>query len=72
MHDVQEFSWDLHAYDLFWRFLPELADSLHKQISYAFNMTNNSYGSKNNNIDTSKFRNAIFYYVTMIHGLRDD
>jgi hypothetical protein len=28
IHDVSEFSWELHAYDLFSRFLPDLAENL--------------------------------------------
>jgi hypothetical protein len=35
-------------------------------------MTNNNYGNKQEVIDTTYFRNSIYYYVTMIHGLRDD
>ncbi len=56
IHDVDEFSWDFHAYELFNNFLPSLPDALHNQMKFAFVMTNFSYGSKTNNIDTSYFR----------------
>lgn len=72
IHDVEDFSWDFHAYDLYSKFLPNLVEAVHNQMKYAFNMTNNTYGTKTNNIDTSYFRQSIVYYMQMIHGLRDD
>ena len=35
-------------------------------------MTKMTYGVKNENIDTSHFRNAICNYLMYIHGIRDD
>jgi hypothetical protein len=44
MTDIETFSWDFHAYDLFSKFLPDLTDALQNQMAYAFNMTKACYG----------------------------
>lgn len=43
-HDLGEYSWDINGNDLFSRFLPDLTEAMHSQLTYAFNMTKNTYG----------------------------
>jgi hypothetical protein len=62
-HDVGEFSWDFHALDLLQRFMPDFTESLQKQMNYALQMTKNTYGEKQENIDTSYLRQSIHYYL---------
>lgn len=38
-HDVGDFSWDFNAVDLFSKFLPDLTEAIHNELTYAFNMT---------------------------------
>ena len=71
-HDVGEFSWEFQGYDLYSKYLPELAESIHNGLSYALQMTKNTYGDKTQNIDTSYFRQAVSVYLAQIHGIRDD
>lgn len=71
-HDVGEFSWDFQGRDLLSRFLPEVTEAVHGVMGYALQMTNNAYGQKAQNIDTSSFRQYVSGYIQQIYGLRDD
>jgi len=68
--DLQDFSWENHAYNLLNKYVPETADAYSQAMSFAFEMTKQNYGSEQ--IDTSYFRLAIRRYLMSINGIRDD
>lgn len=68
--DLQDFSWESHAYDLFSKYVPETADAYSNAMNFAFEMTKQNYGLES--IDTSYFRLTIRRYLMNIHGIRDD
>ena len=70
--DEFEFSWDIHGYDLFTKFLPVTTKLLTSQFNLAFRMTKRQFADKELRVDTSDFRNAIIYYLKEIHGIRDE
>lgn len=70
--DEFEFSWDIHGYDLFTKFLPITTKLVSSQFNLAFRMTRRSFADKPQRVDTSDFRNAIIYYLKEIHGIRDE
>jgi len=54
------------------RFLPDLTYAINKALTYALEMTKNTYGNKAQNLDTRLFRQSIAVYIKHIHGIRDD
>lgn len=70
--DLSDFSWGVEGYDVYQRFAPELTESVNQAMQCALQMTKNTYGNKEKNLDTSLFRQSISVYLKHIHGLRDD
>jgi hypothetical protein len=70
--DTYDFSWDIHGYDIFSKFLPITTKLLTGQFNMAFTMTKRQFAFKEHRVDTSDFRNAIVYYLKEIHGIRDE
>ena len=70
--DNFEFSWAIHGYDIFSKFLPVTTELINQQAKFAYNMTMRSFADKEEKVDTSDFRNAIVFYLKEIHGIRDE
>ena len=70
--DTFDFSWDIHGYNIFNKFLPMTTKLIQGQLKLAFRMTKRSFAFKTARVDTSDFRNAIIYYLKEIHGIRDE
>lgn len=65
---VQEFNWTEHGYELVSRFFSEAASLLDELFTLTYNMTYHTF-SNAADISTDKFRQAIWYYVQLIHGV---
>lgn len=61
--DMFEFSWKVHGFNLFSKFLPITTKLISNQMNFALNMTRRSFADKPDKVDTSDFRNAIVYYL---------
>jgi hypothetical protein len=70
--DTYDFSWDIHGYDIFSKFLPITTKLISGQFEMAFTMTKKTFAYKEHSVDTSDFRLAIVYYLKEIHGIRDE
>ena len=70
--DTFEFSWGIHGYDTFSKFMPVTTKIITAQGNHACQMTRRSYANKVERLDTTDFRNAIVFYLKEIHGVRDE
>lgn len=68
---IQDYSWDDHAYSLVNRLYNDVGFLLDDKIRVAYNLTYNSIAGRQN-VDTSKFRRAIWNYIQCIYGIRHD
>lgn len=67
----QEFSWDDHGFSLINQLLNDIGLLLDKKFKAAYDLTYNTMGGRRD-IDTSRFRSAIWNYIYCIYGMRND
>eukprot|EP00347_Sterkiella_histriomuscorum_P009846 403339651 len=70
--DLSDYSWEFQGQDLYSRYLPELTEVIQNQIDYALKMTKNSYGQKDQDVDTRYFRQSLSIYIMQVYGIKDD
>lgn len=68
---TQDYSWEDHGYALVSRFFPAAAPMLDDQFALTYNLTYNTFSSKEG-IDTQPFRRAVWYYVHRVFGICND
>ncbi|XP_031638139.1 sestrin homolog [Contarinia nasturtii] len=68
---VQDYSWDDHGFSLVNRLYNDVGDLLDLKFRSAYNLTYFTMADKTN-VDTSKFRRAIWNYIQCIYGIRHD
>ena len=68
---MSEFGWTDQGFEIYRKFLPELAESQNSVMTYALNMTKMTFGTQEE-VDTSIFRKSIQIYLQNIHGLKDE
>jgi len=68
---LQEFSWDHHGYSLINQLFNDIGLLLDKKFKTAYNMTYYTMGGRHD-IDTTRFRRAIWNYIYCIYGMRND
>lgn len=68
---VQDYSWDDHGFSLVNRLYNDVGDLLDVKFRAAYNLTYFTMADKTN-VDTSKFRRAIWNYIQCIYGIRHD
>ncbi|CAG9539709.1 unnamed protein product [Cercopithifilaria johnstoni] len=70
-HKIHEFSWEDQGYSCVDELYNEMADILDKKITLIQNLTYSTMGTYND-VDTSKYRNAIWMYIQSLYGIRHD
>ncbi|XP_004534931.1 sestrin homolog isoform X2 [Ceratitis capitata] len=68
---VQDYSWDDHGYSLVNSLYSDVGTLLDQKFRAAYNLTYFTMGGYRN-VDTSKFRRAIWNYIQCIYGIRHD
>ena len=68
---LHNYNWKDHGYALVKRFYYNLAPLLDDEMDTIYNLTYNSY-MEQKNIDTSAYRQAVWYYVLRLYGLHHD
>lgn len=69
---VQDYSWDDHAYSLMSRLYGDsLGNLLDDKFRLMYQLTYNTLGGKKD-VDTSRFRTAIWNYIQCMFGIRHD
>ncbi|ETN59646.1 P53 regulated pa26 nuclear protein sestrin [Anopheles darlingi] len=68
---IQDYSWDDHAYSLVNRLYNDVGFYLDDKFRVAYNLTYYTIAGRKN-VDTSKFRRAIWNYIQCIYGIRYD
>lgn len=68
---VQDYSWDDHGFSLINRLYNDVGHLLDLKFRAAYNLTYFTMADKTN-VDTSKFRRAIWNYIQCIYGIRHD
>lgn len=68
---IQDYSWDDHAYSLVNRLYNDVGFCLDEKFRVAYNLTYYTIAGRTN-VDTSKFRRAIWNYIQCIYGIRHD
>lgn len=68
---VQDYSWDDHGYSLVNRLYNDVGFLLDAKFRVAYNLTYFTIAGRTN-VDTSKFRRAIWNYIQMLYGIRHD
>jgi sestrin 1/3 len=66
---VQDYSWDDHGYSLVNRLYNDVGFLLDDKFRVAYNLTYKTLAGRQN-VDTSKFRRAIWNYIQCIYGKR--
>ena len=69
-HVIAKFNWEDYAISVLNKYAPETANCLSQQTEFAFEMTNNMYGTKQVK-STLRIRNAVNKYLMSIHGIVD-
>ena len=69
-HVLNNFNWEDHAYSVLQKYDRGAAQAINRQSEFAFDMTNNCYGSEQVK-STLPMRNAIVRYLMSIHGIVD-
>ena len=64
---VQDYSWDDHGYSLVNRLYNDVGFLLDDKFRVAYNLTYKTLAGRQN-VDTSKFRRAIWNYIQCIYG----
>lgn len=68
---IQDYSWDDHGYSLVNGLYNDVGTLLDQKFRAAYNLTYFTMGGIKN-VDTSKFRRAIWNYIQCIYGIRHD
>ncbi|XP_060535774.1 sestrin homolog isoform X1 [Cylas formicarius] len=68
---VQDYSWDDHGYSLVNRLYNEVGTLLDVKFKTAYNLTYYTMGGRTD-VDTSRFRRAIWNYIQALLGIRHD
>jgi sestrin len=68
---IQDYSWDDHGYSLVNRLYSDVGNLLDEKFRAAYNLTYFTMADRTN-VDTSKFRRAIWNYIQCIYGIRYD
>ncbi|KAK7486619.1 hypothetical protein BaRGS_00022144, partial [Batillaria attramentaria] len=68
---VQDYSWEDHGFSLANRLYPDIGNLLDDRFTIAFNLTYNTMGDIVD-VDTKGFRQAIWYYIHCMYGIRHD
>jgi len=68
---IQDYSWDDHGYSLVNRLYSDVGNLLDVKFRAAYNLTYFTMADRTN-VDTSKFRRAIWNYIQCIYGIRYD
>ncbi|XP_017786260.1 PREDICTED: sestrin homolog isoform X2 [Nicrophorus vespilloides] len=68
---VQDYSWDDHAYSLVNRLYNDVGNLLDDKFKTAYNLTYYTMGGRTD-VDTSRFRRAIWNYIQCLLGIRHD
>nr|XP_018896191.1 PREDICTED: sestrin homolog isoform X1 [Bemisia tabaci] len=68
---VQDYSWDDHGYSLVNRLYNEVGNLLDDKFKVAYNLTYYTMGGRTD-VDTSRFRRAIWNYIQCMYGIRHD
>ncbi|KAJ6643123.1 Sestrin like [Pseudolycoriella hygida] len=68
---IQDYSWDDHGYSLVNRLYSDVGNLLDVKFRAAYNLTYFTMADRKN-VDTSKFRRAIWNYIQCIYGIRYD
>eukprot|EP00727_Mastigamoeba_balamuthi_P006207 m51a1_g2205 hypothetical protein (518) ;mRNA; r:173825-175672 len=68
---AQDYCWTEHGYELINRFFSEAASILDDLFSHIQKLTYKTF-AKHSNIETDRFRRAIWHYVQRIHGVCHD
>ncbi|XP_075168597.1 sestrin [Haematobia irritans] len=68
---IQDYSWDDHGYSLVNGLYEDVGTLLDNKFRCAYNLTYFTMGGVKN-VDTSKFRRAIWNYIQCIYGIRHD
>lgn len=68
---IQDYSWDDHGYSLVNRLYNDVGYLLDDKFRCTYNLTYSTLGGRTN-VDTSKFRRAIWNYIQCIYGIRHD
>ncbi|XP_025832819.1 sestrin homolog [Agrilus planipennis] len=68
---VQDYSWNDHGYSLVNRLYNEVGSLLDDKFRTAYNLTYYTMGGRTD-VDTSKFRTAIWNYIQCLLGIRHD
>lgn len=68
---IQEYSWEDHGFSLANRLYTDIGNLLDDRFTIAFNLTYNTMGD-NRDVDTKAFRQAIWYYIHCMYGIRHD
>ncbi|KAL1139359.1 hypothetical protein AAG570_006343 [Ranatra chinensis] len=68
---VQDYSWDDHGYSLVNRLYNDVGNLLDDKFKTAYNLTYYTMGGRKD-VDTSRFRRAIWNYIQCMFGIRHD
>lgn len=68
---VQDYSWDDHGYSLVNRLYNDVGNLLDDKFKTAYNLTYYTMGGRTD-VDTSRFRRAIWNYIQCLLGIRHD
>lgn len=68
---VQDYSWDDHGYSLVNRLYNDVGNLLDEKFKTAYNLTYYTMGGRTD-VDTSRFRRAIWNYIQCMFGIRHD
>ncbi|BES88051.1 PA26 p53-induced protein (sestrin) [Nesidiocoris tenuis] len=68
---VQDYSWDDHGYSLVNRLYNDVGNLLDEKFKTAYNLTYYTMGGRKD-VDTSRFRRAIWNYIQCMYGIRHD
>ena len=68
---VQDYSWDDHGYSLVNRLYSEVGNLLDDKFKTTASLTYNTMGGRQD-VDTTRFRRAIWNYIQCIYGIRHD
>lgn len=68
---IQDYSWEDHGYSLANRLYGDVGNLLDVKFRAAYDLTYFTMADRKN-VDTSKFRRAIWNYIHCIYGIRYD
>lgn len=70
-HKIHDLSWEDHGYSCVDELYNEMADILDKKFTLTQNLTYFTMGGYSD-VDTTKYRNAIWMYIQSLYGIRHD